>query len=173
MPWCRPNLRPMSPGSPLPLKATVRLSRGGKPPGSEQLRCQDLHTFTSNKTRHWAIQSHPVGRSSLRRYQRCRPEKTPLHKTVSENLESWLEWREQAERRVTTYVEDDLSGYLECGILCFGFRRALCTDCGRGVSSLSPARAAASVRPATVSIWRRPPPISSIKSSRRCPCGSG
>jgi hypothetical protein len=27
-----------------------------------------------------------------------RPEKTPLHKIVSEKLESWLEWREHAER---------------------------------------------------------------------------
>ena len=29
---------------------------------------------------------------------RRRPEKTPLHKIGSENLESWLEWREAAER---------------------------------------------------------------------------
>jgi hypothetical protein len=33
---------------------------------------------------------------------------------------------------VPGYVEEELRGYLECGILCFGFARALCTGCGRG-----------------------------------------
>ena len=42
-----------------------------------------------------------------------RPEKTPLHKIVSEHLESWLEWRDQAERPVPGYVEEELRGYLE------------------------------------------------------------
>jgi hypothetical protein len=51
---------------------------------------------------------------------------------VSEYLESWLEWRDQADRTAPDYVEDELRGYLECGILCFGFGRALCTGCGRG-----------------------------------------
>ena len=69
---------------------------------------------------------------AARRYERRRPEKTPLHKVVSENLESWLAWREAAERPVPGYVEEELRGYLECGILCFGFARALCTGCGTG-----------------------------------------
>ena len=30
------------------------------------------------------------------------------------------------------YVEEELRGYLECGILCFGFARRLCTGCGTG-----------------------------------------
>jgi len=51
---------------------------------------------------------------------------------VSENLESWLEWREAAERPVPAYVEDELRGYLQCGLLCFGFVRARCTGCGQG-----------------------------------------
>jgi hypothetical protein len=33
---------------------------------------------------------------------------------------------------VPGYVEEELRGYLECGILCFGFGRALCTGCGQG-----------------------------------------
>ena len=45
---------------------------------------------------------------------------------------SWLEWREAAERPVPGHVEEELRGYLECGILCFGFGRALCTGCGQG-----------------------------------------
>jgi len=51
---------------------------------------------------------------------------------VSGHLESWLEWRDQAERPVPGYVEDELRGYLECGILCFGFGRAVCTTCRTG-----------------------------------------
>ena len=72
------------------------------------------------------------GFAESRRYERRRPEKTPLHKIISENLESWLEWREAAERPVPGYVEDELRGYLACGILCFGFARARCTGCGQG-----------------------------------------
>ena len=30
------------------------------------------------------------------------------------------------------YVEEELRGYLECGLLCFGFGGALCTGCGTG-----------------------------------------
>jgi len=72
------------------------------------------------------------GPAASRRYERRRPEKTPLHKIISENLESWLEWREAAERPVPGYVEEEFRGYLECGLLCFGFARALCTGCGQG-----------------------------------------
>jgi len=73
-----------------------------------------------------------AGPAPSRRYERRRPEKTPLHKIISENLASWLEWRDEAERPVPGYVEEELRGYLECGILCFGFGRALCTGCGQG-----------------------------------------
>jgi len=72
------------------------------------------------------------GPAPSRRYERRRPEKTPLHKVVSENLESWLAWREAAERPVSAYVEDELRGYLACGILCFGFARAVCLTCRTG-----------------------------------------
>jgi len=72
------------------------------------------------------------GPAPSRRYERRRPEKTPLHKIVLENLESWLEWRDRAERPVAAYVEEELRGYLECGLLCFGFARALCTGCRTG-----------------------------------------
>jgi len=67
-----------------------------------------------------------------RRYERRRPQKTPLHKIVSENLESWLAWREAAERPVPGYVEEELRGYLACGLLCFGFARAVCMTCRTG-----------------------------------------
>jgi hypothetical protein len=49
-----------------------------------------------------------------------------------ENLESWLASREAAERPVPGYVEEELRGYPECAILCFGFATARCTGCGKG-----------------------------------------
>ena len=52
------------------------------------------------------------GPAPSRRYERRRPEKTPLHKIISENLESWLAWREAAERPVPGYVEEELRGFL-------------------------------------------------------------
>ena len=58
-----------------------------------------------------------AGSAPARRYERRRPEKTPLHRVVSENLENWLEWRDRAERPVPGHVEEELRGYLECGIL--------------------------------------------------------
>jgi hypothetical protein len=73
----------------------------------------------------------PWAHRPARCYERRRPEKTPLHRVVSENLESWLAWREAAERPVPGYVEEELRGYLECGILCLGFARAQCTGCGQ------------------------------------------
>ncbi len=71
------------------------------------------------------------GPAESRRYERRRPEKTPLHRVVSETLESWLQWR-AAERPVPGYVEEELRGYLECGLLCFGFARATCMTCHTG-----------------------------------------
>jgi|GEM_PF-1697952 hypothetical protein len=60
------------------------------------------------------------------------PRRRRSTRKVSENLESWLEWREAAERPVPGYVEDELRGYLECGLLCFGFARAVCMTCRTG-----------------------------------------
>jgi len=72
------------------------------------------------------------GPAASRRYERRRPEKTPLHRIIAENLASWLAWREAAERPVPAYVENELRRYLECGLLCFGFARAVCMTCRTG-----------------------------------------
>ena len=52
---------------------------------------------------------------------------------MSENLKNWLEWREAAERPVPGYVEDELRGYLECGLLCFSLRPAGLHDVPHGI----------------------------------------
>jgi hypothetical protein len=41
-----------------------------------------------------------AGPAPSRRYERRRTVKKPLHKVMSEHLESWLPWRDQAERPV-------------------------------------------------------------------------
>ena len=73
-----------------------------------------------------------VGTASSRRYDRRRPEKTPLYKVVAEHLEGWLENRAVAEQPVSAHVERELRSYLTCGILCFEFGRARCASCGQG-----------------------------------------
>ena len=73
-----------------------------------------------------------VGTASSRRYERRRPEKTPLYKVVAEHLEGWLETRAVAEQPVSAHVERELRSYLTCGILCLGFGRARCASCGQG-----------------------------------------
>ena len=57
--------------------------------------------------------------------------RTPLPAAAAA-AESWLDWREAAEQPVPGHVEEELRGYLECGLLCFGFARARCTGCGQG-----------------------------------------
>ena len=46
-----------------------------------------------------------------------------------ECLEGWLADRSAREQPVAGYVEEGFRGYLTCGLLCFGFARALCTRC--------------------------------------------
>ena len=70
-----------------------------------------------------------AGPAASRRYQRRRPEKTPLYKIVSECLEGWLADRSAREHPVAGSIEEEFRGYLTCGLLCFGFARALCTRC--------------------------------------------
>ena len=51
---------------------------------------------------------------------------------MSEHLESWLEDRSAREQPVAGYVEEEFRGYLECGLLCFSFARAVCMTCRTG-----------------------------------------
>lgn len=49
------------------------------------------------------------------------PRKEAPQKVVSENPESWLEWRDHAERPLAGYGEEVPRGHLECDILSLGF----------------------------------------------------
>ncbi len=71
-------------------------------------------------------------RETAGRYRQHDPRETVLYGLVAEHLEPFLaEVREQHERGLPDYVEQELRAYLECGIHAFGFGRARCRDCGR------------------------------------------
>ena len=63
-------------------------------------------------------------------YRRREPEKDPLYQVLSQHLETFLKHTRAGDRRVPTHLERELRGYLECGILAYGFVRARCEDCG-------------------------------------------
>ncbi|MEO6263793.1 MAG: transposase zinc-binding domain-containing protein [Luteimonas sp.] len=63
-------------------------------------------------------------------YRRRRPERMLAYQVVQGWLETWLAQTEEAEpNSVAGYVERELRGYLECGILAHGFARARCPEC--------------------------------------------
>ena len=67
-------------------------------------------------------------------YQCHEPEKTVLYKIVSEHLESFL-WDagDHYDKPLPKYVEKELRDYLACGLLQYGFAKAVCKACGRTI----------------------------------------
>ena len=64
-------------------------------------------------------------------YAPRQPTETPLYRIVRASLETFLEWaRETHTKPVPRYVEQDLRGYLRCGVFAHGFVRARCNACG-------------------------------------------
>jgi hypothetical protein len=63
-------------------------------------------------------------------YARRTPEETPLYSVVRDELETYLALAHERERVVPRFVERELRAYLQCGLLCHGFVRARCADCG-------------------------------------------
>ena len=55
------------------------------------------------------------------------PKKTVLCKIVSERLESFLrDVGDHYDKPLPKYVEKELRGYLACGLLQYGFAKAVC-----------------------------------------------
>ncbi len=54
------------------------------------------------------------------RYRRREPEKSVLHQVVREQLETFLARQQDRGRPVPRFVERELRGFLECGILAHG-----------------------------------------------------
>src|SRR5438477_1064199 len=57
------------------------------------------------------------------------PESTILYSVVARNLETFLAWRQEHERPVPGFVEEEFRSYLKCGIAEFGFLRLYCDTC--------------------------------------------
>jgi hypothetical protein len=64
-------------------------------------------------------------------YRPRRPTKTVLYSVVRDYLETFLTHaRNSYEAPIPRYVEDELRGYLKCGVFAHGFVRAHCDTCG-------------------------------------------
>ncbi len=64
-------------------------------------------------------------------YAPRQPTETPLYRLVRAGLQTFLRWaRESYSKPVPRYVEQDLRGYLKCGVFRHGFLRAHCDACG-------------------------------------------
>ena len=64
-------------------------------------------------------------------YRRREPERTVLHQVVREQLKTFLARQQDRGRPVPRFVERELRGFLECGILAHGFVRVHCDACGK------------------------------------------
>jgi hypothetical protein len=64
-------------------------------------------------------------------YRPRRPTETVLYQVVREHLETFLAHaRESYEAPLPRYVENELRGYMRCGVFAHGFVRAHCDACG-------------------------------------------
>jgi len=63
-------------------------------------------------------------------YERHEPEKTLLHEVVREQLEGFLASSSRREQPAPRFIEQELRGFLRCGVLAHGFLRLHCDDCG-------------------------------------------
>ena len=70
-----------------------------------------------------------IQRPPARVYRRRRAERTVLYRLAQQHLETWLARTREIDPdgiAVARHIERQLRGYLECGILAFGFARARC-----------------------------------------------
>ncbi len=68
------------------------------------------------------------------RYERRRPEQTPLYRLVREHYESFaadVERHTGGGEGLPRFVKDEFNAYLDCGILANGFLRLTCNGCAR------------------------------------------
>jgi hypothetical protein len=63
-------------------------------------------------------------------YQPRNPEDNPLYEIVAGNLETFLALQSERDRPVPRFVERELRGFLDCGVLANGFLRVHCDICG-------------------------------------------
>ncbi len=65
------------------------------------------------------------------RYERRRPEQTPLHQLVRAHHETFATEVDARSTNLPQFVKDEFTSYLESGILAHGFLRLRCDTCMR------------------------------------------
>jgi hypothetical protein len=65
------------------------------------------------------------------RYERRRPEQTPLYRLVRQHYETFAAERESVGVGLPQFVKDEFEAYLDCGILANGFLCLTCDGCAR------------------------------------------
>jgi hypothetical protein len=66
-------------------------------------------------------------------YKRREPEQTVLHRMFLEHLETFLDRTRTEWSALPKYVERELRGFVECGVLAYGFVRIRCDDCSKSM----------------------------------------
>ncbi len=64
-------------------------------------------------------------------YERRRPEESVLYRAIQAEIETFVAAARERERPLPRFVEREMRGFLECGILAHGFLRVHCAACGR------------------------------------------
>ena len=78
-----------------------------------------------------ALRERAFGSALASPYAPRRPTESVLYEMVRRHLESFIRWaRETYEKPLPRYVEDELRGYLRCGVFAHGFVRCRCDHCG-------------------------------------------
>ncbi len=67
-------------------------------------------------------------------YRRREPEQTVLHRMFLEHLETFLDRTRTESSELPKHVERELRGFVECGVLAYGFVRIRCDDCSKSMA---------------------------------------
>jgi hypothetical protein len=114
-----------------------------------------------------------------------RPTETVLYRVVRDHLETFLAHaRESYTRPLPRYVEEELRGYLRCGVFSYGFTRCRCDRCGhdllvafsckgRGICPSCAGRRMANTGAPLVLTTPRPRVSTTLRQSRRRAVGRG
>jgi hypothetical protein len=74
-------------------------------------------------------QCRPVERDAAGAYRPRDPEQSLVYRVPQENLETFLAQQHRNGRHVPRFVERELRGFLDCGVLACGFLRLQCESC--------------------------------------------
>ena len=96
------------------------------------------------------------------RYQRRRPDETPLYQIVRDNLETFYVAAEEGfvSAPLPAFVRDELEGYLDCGLLCRGAALLVCPECSEieavALSCCPERETMRSRAPSALRLWSQP-----------------